>query len=57
MRGKIIHKKNMDLMNKKGIIVTLLLSCCLVAAQAQKAGEVHAFSIQQCIDYSHQHNV
>jgi len=45
-------------MNSMGkLILTILFANTFVAAYSQTAPAVHEFSIQQCIDYSRQHNV
>jgi outer membrane protein len=45
-------------MNKIGkILLTFFFACIFACAYPQNAPAIHQFSIQQCIDYSHQHNV
>ena len=41
---------------RSGLLV-LLGSTLLLQANAQKAPELHSFSVKECIDYSRQHNV
>lgn len=45
-------------MNSVGkIILTAVFANIFIAAYPQNGPETHAFSVQQCIDYSRQHNV
>ena len=43
--------------NMGKIILAVLFSNVFVVAQAQTSNDAHQFSIQQCIDYAHQHSV